>query len=92
MRAMFRAGVRQGSRAPDTALEWMSRTLRACDAAVLERLEIRGALRDDLARPPSTAGRAAVQDDLPLERRPWGIFLRENAISVHVWHGDGVTS
>ncbi len=87
MSAMFGAGLRQGARAPDKALAWMSRVLPACDVAVLERPEVRAALRDDLARPSSTAGRAAVQD-LHLEREPWGFSLREIAISVHVWHGD----
>jgi pimeloyl-ACP methyl ester carboxylesterase len=87
MSAMVGAGLRQGSRAPEKALAWMSRTLPACDVAVIERPEIRASLRDDLARPSSTAGRAAVQD-LRLELRPWGFCLREIAISVHVWHGD----
>jgi pimeloyl-ACP methyl ester carboxylesterase len=87
MSAMVEAGLRQGSRAPDKALAWMSRTLPACDVAVIERPEIRAALRDDLARPSSTAGRAAVQD-IRLELGPWGFGLREIAISVHVWHGD----
>ena len=84
---MIGAGLRQGSRAPDKALAWMSRTLPACDVAVIERPEIRAALRDDLAHPSSTAGRAGVQD-LRLELRPWGFDLREIAISVHVWHGE----
>jgi pimeloyl-ACP methyl ester carboxylesterase len=84
----FAAGMRQGQRAPDKALAWMSRTLPTCDAAVIERPEIRAALRDDLARPPaSTAGRAAVQDIL-MELGPWGFRLPDIAISVHVWHGD----
>ncbi len=65
----------------------MSRTLPACDVAVIERPEIRAAPRDDLARPSSTSGRAAVQD-LQLELGPWGSYLREIAISVHAGHGD----
>jgi pimeloyl-ACP methyl ester carboxylesterase len=82
------AGLRRAQRAPDAALAWMSRVLPACDAAVIERPEIRAALRADLARPPaSTAGRAAIQD-LQLEMRPWGFRLADIAISVHVWHGD----
>jgi pimeloyl-ACP methyl ester carboxylesterase len=84
----FEAGLRQGQRAPDKALAWMSRTLPACDAAVIERPEIRSAVRDELARPlASTAGRAAMQD-LALELRPWGFRLGDIAIPVHVWHGD----
>ena len=65
----------------------MSRTLPTCDVAVIERPEIRAALRDDLAHPSSTAGRAGIQD-LRLELRPWGFLLHEIAISVHVWHGE----
>jgi pimeloyl-ACP methyl ester carboxylesterase len=87
MSAMVGAGLRQGARAPDKALAWMSRTLPACDVAVIERPEIRAALRDDLAHPSWTAGRAGVQD-LQLELRPWGFWLREIAISVDVWHGE----
>jgi pimeloyl-ACP methyl ester carboxylesterase len=88
MSAVVGAGLRQGSRASDKALAWMSRTLPACDVAVIERPEIHAALRDDLARALSrTAGRAAVQD-LQLELRPWGFRLRQIPISVHVWHGD----
>ncbi len=87
MSAMVGAGLRQGARAPDKALAWMSRTLPACDVAVIERPEIRAALRDDLAHPSWTAGRAGVQD-LQLELRPWGFWLREITISVDVWHGE----
>jgi pimeloyl-ACP methyl ester carboxylesterase len=66
----------------------MSRTLPACDAAVITRPEMRAALREDLMRPlASTAGRAAVQD-VQLELRPWGFRLRDIVIPVHVWHGD----
>lgn len=84
----FQAGLRQGQRAPDKALAWMGRTLPACDAAVIERPEIRAAVRDDLQRPlASTAGRAAMQD-LTLELSPWGFRLQDIALSVHVWHGD----
>jgi pimeloyl-ACP methyl ester carboxylesterase len=84
----FEAGLRQGQRAPDKALAWMSRTLPACDAAVIARPEIRAAVRDELARPlASTAGRAAMQD-LALELSPWGFRLRDIAMPVHVWHGD----
>jgi pimeloyl-ACP methyl ester carboxylesterase len=84
----FGAGLRQGQRAPDKALAWMSRTLPACDAAVITRPEMRAALRADLMRPlASTAGRAAVQD-VQLELRPWGFRLRDIVIPVDVWHGD----
>jgi pimeloyl-ACP methyl ester carboxylesterase len=84
----FTAGLRQARRDPDKALAWMIRTLPACDAALLERPELRAALRADLARrPASTSGRAAVQD-VELELRPWGFSLRDIAIPVHVWHGD----
>ena len=87
MSTMVGAGLRQGARAPDKALAWMSRILPSCDVAVIERAEVRASLRDDIARPSSTAGRAGVQD-LRLELRPWGFYVREIAISVHVWHGD----
>jgi pimeloyl-ACP methyl ester carboxylesterase len=81
-------GLRRAQRAPDAALAWMSRTLPACDAAVIERPEIRAALRADLARPPaSTAANAAIQD-LQLELKPWGFHLADIAVPVHVWHGD----
>lgn len=84
----FGAGLRQAQTAPDKALAWMSRTLPACDAAVIERPEFRAAVRDELTRPPaSTAGRAAIQD-ITLELRPWGFRLRDIALPVHVWHGD----
>jgi pimeloyl-ACP methyl ester carboxylesterase len=86
MSAMVEAGLRQGARAPDKALAWMTRNLPVCDVAVVERPEIRAALRDDLVHPSATAGRAAVQD-LQLELEPWGFSLREIAIAVHVWHG-----
>jgi pimeloyl-ACP methyl ester carboxylesterase len=87
MGAAAEVGLRQGARAPDKALAWMSRILPACDVAVIERPEVRAALRDDIAHPSSTAGRTGVQD-LRLELRPWGFSLREIGISVQVWHGD----
>lgn len=87
MGVMIGAGLRQGARAPDKALAWMSRILPTCDVAVIERPDVRAALRDDIAHPSSTAGRSAVQD-LRLELQPWGFSLREIAISVHVWHGE----
>ena len=34
---LFEAGLRQGQRAPDKALAWMSRTLPPCDTVVIER-------------------------------------------------------
>jgi pimeloyl-ACP methyl ester carboxylesterase len=67
----FQAGLRQAQRAPDKALAWMSRTLPPCDVTVIERPEVRAALRAELTRPlAATAGRAAVQD-LRIEQRPW---------------------
>ncbi len=84
----FAAGLRREHRDPDKALAWMSRTLPACDAALIERPELRAALQADLALPPAaTAGRAAVQD-VELELRPWGFRFRDIAIPAHVWHGD----
>jgi Domain of unknown function (DUF1772) len=81
-------GLRRAQRAPDAALAWMSRTLPACDAAVIERPEVRAALRADLARrPASTAARAAIQD-LQAELKSWGFPLADIAVPVHVWHGD----
>jgi pimeloyl-ACP methyl ester carboxylesterase len=83
----FEAGLRQAQRAPEKALDWMHRMLPPCDVAVIERPEVRAALREELSRPPaSTAGRAAVQD-IVLERRPWGFRLAEITMSVQVWHG-----
>jgi len=86
--AVFEAGLRQGRRAPDKAMAWMDRTLPPCDFAVIQRPEVRAALRAELARPlAATAGRAAVQD-LQLELKPWGFALEEIEIAIHVWHGD----
>jgi pimeloyl-ACP methyl ester carboxylesterase len=66
----------------------MSRTLPACDVAVIERPEVRASLRAELARPLApTAGRAAVQD-FRLELKPWGFRLRDIEIAAQVWHGD----
>lgn len=88
MGVAFEAGLRQGQRAPEKALTWMMRTLPACDGEVIQRPEIRTAVREELARPlASTAGRSAMQD-LTLERRRWGFHLRDIVIPVHVWHGD----
>ena len=87
MGAVVGAGLRQGARSPDKALKWMSRILPACDVAVIERPDVRAAVRDDIAHPSSTAGRSAVQD-LRLEQRPWGFSLREIPMAVHVWHGE----
>jgi pimeloyl-ACP methyl ester carboxylesterase len=81
------AGLRQGQRDPEKALAWMRRILPPRDAALIERPELRAALRADMERVASTAGRAAVQD-VELELRPWGFRLRDIAIPVHVWHGD----
>jgi pimeloyl-ACP methyl ester carboxylesterase len=73
---------------PEWVLAWMDRNLPPCDVAVIQRTEIRAALRDEFARPLSpTAAKAAVQD-LRLERVPWGFALRDIATRVHVWHGD----
>jgi pimeloyl-ACP methyl ester carboxylesterase len=79
---------RRAQRDPDKALAWMGRMLPACDRAVIERPEIRAAVRADLARAPAaTAGRAATQD-FRLELRPWGFRLNDIKVPVHVWHGD----
>jgi pimeloyl-ACP methyl ester carboxylesterase len=84
----FQVGLRQIQRWPDIAMAWAGRTLPACDAAIIERPEIRAAMREELARPvASTAGRAAMQD-LVLELTPWGFHLQDHALPVHVWHGD----
>ena len=84
----WQAGLRQAQRAPDRAVVWMSRTLPACDVAVIERPEVRAALRAELARPvAATAGRAVVQD-LGIEQRTWGFRLCDIATAVHVWHGN----
>ena len=84
----FEAGLRQARRDPERALAWMHRTLPPCDVAVIERPEIRAAVRDEFVRPvAATAGRAAIQD-LELELRPWGFHLRDIALAAHVWHGD----
>ena len=86
--AVYAVGLRQAQRAPDKALAWWSRTLPACDVAVMERPAVRAALRAELARPlAATAGRAAVQD-FRLELKPWGFSLRDVGIAVHVWHGE----
>ncbi len=87
MGVVVEAGLRQGARAPDKALAWMGRILPACDVAVIERPDVRAALRGDIAHPSATAGRSAVQD-LRLELRPWGFALYEISIPVHVWHGE----
>jgi pimeloyl-ACP methyl ester carboxylesterase len=81
-------GLQKGQRRPDWVLAYMDRTLPPCDVAVIQRPEIRAALRDEFARPLSpTAAKAAVQD-LRLERAPWGFSLRDIATGVQVWHGD----
>jgi pimeloyl-ACP methyl ester carboxylesterase len=84
----YEVRLRQIQRRPDKAMAWAVRTLPACDAAVIERPEIRAAMREELARPvASTTGRAAMQD-LGLELAPWGFRLQDLALPVHVWHGD----
>ena len=86
--AVFEVGMRQGQRDPDQALEWLLRTLPPCDAAVIDRPEIRAMVRADLARALSaTAGRAATRD-LVLESRPWGYELCDIDVPVDVWHGE----
>ncbi len=86
--AVFEVGMRQGQRDPDRAFDWLLHTLPPCDAAVIDRPEIRAIVRANLRRPlPSTAGRAATRD-VVLESRPWGFALAEIAAPVHVWHGD----
>ena len=88
MGSVFEAGLRWAQRRPDRALIAAGRSMPTCDAAVMERPEIRSAMRNELARPVSpTAGRAAVQD-LRLELRPWGFRLRDIEGSVDVWHGE----
>ena len=68
----FQMGLQQVQRRPDKSMAWAVRTLPACDAAIIERPEIRAAMREELARPvASTVGRAAIQD-LALELTPWG--------------------
>jgi pimeloyl-ACP methyl ester carboxylesterase len=84
----FEMGLRLAQRGPDKAMALAQRTLPACDAAIMERPEIRDAIREELVRPvASTAGRAAIQD-LGLELTPWGFRLEDLALPVHVWHGD----
>jgi pimeloyl-ACP methyl ester carboxylesterase len=85
---VFEVGLRLVQRGPDQAMTWAVRTLPACDAAVMERPEIRAAMREELARRvASTAGRAAMQD-LALELTPWGFRVQDLALPVHVWHGE----
>lgn len=85
---VFEMGLRLVQRWPDKAMALAGRTLPACDAAIMERPEIRAAMRTELGRPvASTAGRAAIQD-LVLERTPWGFRLQDLARPVQVWHGD----
>ena len=84
----FQAGLRQGQRRPDKMFDWMMRTLPASDAKVIERPDVRAALREEMTdRLSSTAGRSAVQD-LTLERRPWAFALGDISGPVQVWHGD----
>jgi pimeloyl-ACP methyl ester carboxylesterase len=84
----IQTALRHGQRAPDKVLARMSRTLPACDIAVVGRSEVRAGVREEIARPKaSTAGRAATLD-LRLQLRPWGFRIQDIAIPVHVWHGD----
>jgi pimeloyl-ACP methyl ester carboxylesterase len=86
--AVFQTALRQGRRAPDKALRHMVQTLPACDGAVLERTDVRRAVRAEISRPKSaTEGRAATLD-LRLQLRPWGYRIEDISIPVHVWHGE----
>ena len=85
--AVYQAALRQGQRRPDKVIARMCRTLPDCDRVVVERPDIRGGVRDEIARPKSrTAGRAATLD-LRLQLRPWGFDLRDIGSPVDVWHG-----
>jgi pimeloyl-ACP methyl ester carboxylesterase len=70
---------------PDAAERLYSKIMPAADLEVMERPEVRAALRSEgrLSSAPAAA------QDLALFARPWGFRLEDIAVPiVHVWHGD----
>ena len=84
---VFSAMSFAGRRWPDRLVDQMTQQLPAADTEVLQRPDVRAAFRDDLARAPRTAGKAAAQD-FALFTRDWGFRLEDITVPVHFWQGD----